>query len=178
FPDTFYTPTPDTTCEWMIFDSANGSTAALTVTFITPITNPKLHFYNMDASFVDVGATVTTGGGAVAISRINGNNEFEVVGAEVNNTTRAAINGGCEANDNTNGEGACGTIQLTGTYQNIRFSVVNQAAGGDGFGLTISENTAVATATPVPTLSEWMLILLSIMLGFFAAIKIKAQREM
>ncbi|MFK5895079.1 MAG: IPTL-CTERM sorting domain-containing protein [Pseudomonadota bacterium] len=68
-------------------------------------------------------------------------------------------------------------IGSTSTNTITQLTLTSLDNGGDGYTLFFGAIDAAA-ATAIPTLSEWMLILLSIMLGFFAAIKIKAQREM
>jgi len=165
YPGSFYTPTPPTPGEWLavvVEDTGGAGTGFfdVTVTFSSPVSNPKFHVTNADEATLDFSATTTSGGGAVSVTRLSGNNELEVVGALVNATPQVAANGGCEANDGTNPNGACGTVQLVGLYQTVHVRVTDAVigAGGDGFALTISKlfvptPTPTSTPTDTPTLT-------------------------
>jgi len=66
-----------------------------------------------------------------------------------NEYPQAALNVGCEANNGTNGYGACGSVLLTGTYKSLTWEAtdVNPGAGGDGYALQISVDSS---DNPVP----------------------------
>jgi hypothetical protein len=109
----------------------------LSLNLNAPVTNPILHFANVDAVRIDLSPTSTTTGGAVSVTRLSGNNQFEVSGTLVN-TAGQAINNGCEDNAGGNPNGGCGSIQLMGTYFDIVMNVSLPAnGGGDGFGIAV-----------------------------------------
>lgn len=143
FPGTWYSPTTPAIGNFQAYlasNSAAGSTGTYTVTyqFNTPVTDPVFHFYNADAANFNFSGTTQVGGGAVALTKLSGNNELELTGSTVNSTARNAANNGCEANDGTNGQGGCGSIRLTGIYQTVSFVVTDTTlltTASDSFGI-------------------------------------------
>lgn len=172
FPGAFYSPTPPTNLSWLgvesngIGQAADAIVATHTLTFTSPVTDPTLHFLNLDASqqiftgATDGGGTSITGSAlAGSFSRLSGNNAFEAnilsfQGSNlfaVNATPSLATNGGCESNAGGNPSGACGSVSLSGTYSSLTWVATddNSATGGDGWGLQISVN-ATTSAVPEP----------------------------
>jgi len=138
FPGTWYTPTVvDGVTEF--YADAMGSAAVVTaqsytITFDAPVEDPRFHFANLDrAEFIFTGITLT---------RISGNDDFTVSGSNANSTYDATANSGCQANDGSNGYGACGTAELSGSIQVISITVDNHTNdggnNGDGYRFTIS----------------------------------------
>ena len=133
----WFTPQPPQGTLWStggIENMDSGSTGSIdvTLTFSAAVPNPRFHFYNLDNGTVSFGA--------IPFDRLSGNPEFEVSGAVINSTPNSALNGGCEDELGGNGNGACGTVQLQGTFSSITFTVTDSslASGGDGFGWTVS----------------------------------------
>lgn len=134
YPSDFYSPTAPVG-QWWITNGANANSGAAgkgltyTVTFDNPVKGLRFHAINQDNSSANF---------AQALARISGNNEFEVSGARVNNgpNSTAAANGGCEANNGSNPNGACGTIEFVGQLSSLTFDVT--ALGGDGWSFTLS----------------------------------------
>jgi uncharacterized repeat protein (TIGR01451 family) len=145
FPGSWYSPTTPAASDFRAFELNNAdsaSTGSYTVTyqFNTPVTNPVFHFVNLDAGSYNFSSTTQVDGSAVSVSRLSGNNEFEVTSSLVNSTTRTPSNTGCEANNGSNGEGGCGSIQLTGIYQTVTFVATDNVlstASGDGHGIAL-----------------------------------------
>lgn len=146
FPDTFYTPTPTPGVTAGILaninrDGAVAGCAAIVPSFRTTLTFAqafdsgavRMHYLNSDAGQYEFAPTA-----GISIVRLSGNNEFEVTGTLVNSTARTANVGGCEANNGTNPEGACGTIRLdtaAGTLGQViwdNIDIVASAGSGDG----------------------------------------------
>ncbi|MCG8455146.1 MAG: hypothetical protein MI919_02625 [Holophagales bacterium] len=147
YPDAWYSPAaPPVGTEWLSsgvgnLDGANPGTADWVITFSGPVVDPRFHFLNLDAATVDFGATTDTSSNPVALSLLSGNPELEVAGNVVNSTPRQAFAFGCEDAVGGNPEGACGTVQLTGTYDSVTFTLTDtdiNIAGGDGFWWTLS----------------------------------------
>lgn len=152
YPDNWFSPmAPPVATEWLTtsMDNVSGGsvgTVDWTIAFSGPVTDPKIHFVNPDNATIDFTQTTTTGGGPVAVTRLSGNPEFEVTATVVNSTPAAALNAGCEDAMGGNPNGACGTVQLTGTYTTIILNLVDTdtaPGSGDGFVWTISADGPV-----------------------------------
>lgn len=145
FPGSWYSPSTPALSNFQRYELSNSngaSTGSYTVTyqFDTPVTNPVFYFYNADAGTFNFSATAQTDGSAVSMTKLSGNNELELAGTTVNSTSRTQNNNGCEANDNSNGQGGCGSIYLTGTYQTVTFVGTDTTlsnAAGDGHGIAV-----------------------------------------
>ncbi|MEM8960329.1 MAG: DUF11 domain-containing protein [Acidobacteriota bacterium] len=169
YPDVWFSPgAPPVGTEWGNggvgnLDGANPGGADWVITFSSPITDPRFHFVNLDAATVDFGPTLDTSNNPVVTVRLSGNPEFEVVGDTANATTQTPLAFGCEDALGGNPNGACGTVQLTGTYQTVTFTCTDEdvsLASGDGFAWTVSaelpteadlsitKTDGVTTATP------------------------------
>ena len=153
YPSTWYSPAaPPVGTEWMNggvgnVDGVNPGSADWVITFSAPVIDPRFHFLNLDAATVDFSPTTDSGGSPVVSSRASGNPEFEVTGDLYNSTPRIAFAFGCEDAMGGNPEGACGTVQLTGTYLSVTFTMTDtdvSLVGGDGMAWTMS------AASPVP----------------------------
>jgi hypothetical protein len=137
------------------------------VVFSEPVINPRFHFANLDAGSVDFGG--------VTIARLSGNPEFEVMGALVNATTATPIGGGCEDVMGGNPNGACGTVELDGTFTSVTVTITDEdtvIGAGDGFVWTVSVDPSL-TVTPIPTASEWGLFLLALLLAGVALFRLR-----
>lgn len=145
FPGGWYTPTPPNPGEWLQTQVEDDSPATayfdVTISFSQAVANPVFYFINLDSASVDFFATTTSSGGPVSLTRLSGNNEAEVTGTEVNSITQPPDQFGCEANDGTNPNGGCGTVQLNGMYQTITMRVSDEITNndGDGFAFTLSK---------------------------------------
>ncbi len=168
YPDVWFTPTPPVGTVWSIGSVDAGGTvgsADLTVTFSQPVLNPRFHFVNLDFGTVDFGG--------VTVARLSGNPEFEVTGSVLNSTPAQALLGGCEDLAGGNPNGGCGTVELFGPITSVTFTVTDTEpipGAGDGFAWTLSYDPAVAP-TPVvtiPTLDEWGMVLLILLLSAVA----------
>ncbi len=153
YPSTWYSPGPPPVgTEWVgggvgNVDGVNPGSVDYVITFSAPVINPRFHFLNLDAATVDFGPTTDSGGSPVVTSLASGNPEFEMAGDVYNATPRIAFAFGCEDAMGGNPEGACGTVQLTGTYLSVTFTATDtdvSLVGGDGYNWTMS------AATPVP----------------------------
>lgn len=164
YPDVWFTPTPPVGILWsggVIGNATLGSEGSndITVDFSEPVFNPRFHFINLD------NATVTFTGSSV--QRLSGNTFFEVTGEVVNSTTVGGPNPGCADDLGGNPLGACGTVELLGTFTSVTFTAADQSitttGSGDGFLWTMSAD-ANAAALAIPTASEWGLILLGFLI--------------
>ena len=153
YPSTWYSPGPPPVgTEWAgggvgNMDGVNPGGIDWVITFSAEVNNPRFHFLNLDAATVDFSPTTDTGGSPVVTSLASGNPEMEAAGDLYNATPRIAFAFGCEDAMGGNPEGACGTVQLTGTYMSVTFTAIDtdvSLVGGDGFSWTMS------AATPVP----------------------------
>jgi len=147
YPGDWFTPTPDpdtnTLSSGGIDNVTCGSIGSIDVriTFSPSVSNPRFHFVNLDNGQVDFGA--------VSLSRVSGNPEFEVSGTVVNSTPSAASNTGCEDASGGNPSGACGTVELAGDFSSVTFTVIDtntSTSAGDGFGWTVSFDPSVPPA--------------------------------
>ena len=112
-------------------------TMRVTYTFDRPVTNPVLHFANLDAGTYNFNATTTSTGGSVSMTRLSGNNTFEFSGTSINTVPGSAVSGGCEDNNGGNGFGACGSVRFNGTYTQL-IATITSTAGNDGHGVALS----------------------------------------
>lgn len=146
YPDVWFTPTPPAALEYLSSGAQNAAggsvgSADWVVTFSGPVDDPKFHFLNLDAATIDFAATTEVGGDPVVLIRLSGNPEFEVTGTVVNSTTATPAAAGCEDAGGGNPNGACGTVELSGTYETVVMTVTDtdtSTASGDGFLWTIS----------------------------------------
>ena len=152
YPDVWVSPGPPPVgTEWVVggvgnVDGANPGSVDYVFTFSSLVENPRFHFLNLDAGTVGFGPTTDSNGDPVALTRLSGNPEFEVMGNLVNSTPRIALAFGCEDAGGGNPEGACGTVQLTGTYSSVTFVATDTdvgLAGGDGYAWTVSADGPV-----------------------------------
>jgi hypothetical protein len=151
FPGSWYTTSPSTPSTQYVLLAVGNALASstgshrITITFNRPVTNPRIHFANLDNGQVDFGASTQTNGAAVSMTRLSGNNYFETSGTLVNTTQQPGNLNGCTANDGSNPNGGCGTLQFNGTYQTLVYTItdVNLATDTDddyAFGVTIAED--------------------------------------
>ncbi|MCQ4163402.1 DUF11 domain-containing protein [Tahibacter harae] len=152
YPGAFYTPapTPGVTPGIAVNINRDGAVAGCatvvpsfrtTLTFAQAFDSGavRMHYLNSDAGQYEFAPTA-----GLSIVRLSGNNEFEVTGTLVNSTARTANVGGCEANDGSNPEGACGTIRLDAAAGSLgqviwdNIDIVNSAGSGDGHVLMFS----------------------------------------
>lgn len=142
FPQTWWSPIPTIGSTKVSVGNVNGGAVSelgasidITVAFEEAISTPRFHFLNLDNNEVtflgDAGANATL---------MSGNDEFSFTDGLVNfDDEGTAASGGCEANDGTNPNGACGTIELTGSYTSVSFRVSPaRSSGGDGWAWTVS----------------------------------------
>lgn len=124
------------------------------ILFEKDVVDPTFHFYNLDNVQLFFGQTTQSNGAAANAVRTAGNTAFEVGGALVNAVPERAQNSGCEANDGTNGNGACGSLTFLGTYRSFLFAGTDtdKSLGGDGWAFTVS-----AAVVPVPA-SAWLML--------------------
>lgn len=162
FPDVWYSPTPPVGIALPngdIDNTISGTTgsADITITFDQAVSNPRFHFLNLDnssVSFVGVNPTF-----------LSGNPPFDVVGTDINAIIPVGTLGACCANAAGGGsDGACGSVELAGSFNIITFIVTDMNTvldSGDGFSWTVSAAAGpiLPTATPVPTLSPWNMAL-------------------
>lgn len=158
FPGTFFTPIPPSNMDWLainingVNNAPNAVVDTFTLTFSSPITNPTFQFLNLDASQeIFTGATDGSGnpisGASLAssFSLLSGNNVFTtgLTGTSLYDVHPNAItpdNPGCESNAGGNPNGACGSVQLSGTYSSITWYATDiepSAASGDGWDLQL-----------------------------------------
>ena len=167
----FVTPTPPTGVPGAgmeCFGDQNGSGIRIssnrisTITFNKPVTTPILHVMNLDASWLQVSGTSTTGA-AITITPLKRNNALEVDTAQkkLNATPQQAINNGCAANDGTNENGGCGSVQLSAASGAIQQFTLKNATNepssltsNDGWALTMSFPTAQLTKAFSPSTIE------------------------
>ncbi len=157
FPSSWYSPITPAIGNFQRYELSNSASTGVgsyrvTYNFTTPVTNPVLNFYNVDSGTYNFALTTQVGGGAVALSKLSGNNALEVSGNVVNSTPATAVNTGCEANDGTNGTGGCGSVQLTGIYTSIVFvgtDTTTATTTGDGhaIGLYVQSDYGDAPAS-------------------------------
>jgi uncharacterized repeat protein (TIGR01451 family) len=155
FPESWYTTGPSNQ-KYVILavgnqnDNADG-THQITINFDRPVTNPRVHFANLDNGLVDFAATKQTNNAAVSMTRLSGNFYFEVSGTQVNTIQQPANTAVCNPlavsgqNNSANSNGGCGTLEFNGTYQTLVYTItdVNRNLGqGDGYamGFTIAED--------------------------------------
>lgn len=165
-PGGFFTPPPTNLSTQFIevqignaLSTSTGS-ARITIAFSSPVTNPTVHWANLDNAIVDVSATVPVSG-PLSITRVSGNNAFEVVGNRANTVTSAANIRGCQANDGTNPSGGCGSLLFNGTYSSIVFDTEDQntvvgSDDGHAIGVSLQAEPPPPPAASVPALS-WAL---------------------
>jgi hypothetical protein len=158
FPGSWYTTGPSNTSTGYVFlavgnqnTNANGS-HRITINFNRPVTNPRVHFANLDNGRVNFGLTTKSDGTAVSMTRLSGNYYFEASGTEVNTIQQSANTYACnprivptDPDNAADSNGGCGTLQFNGTYQTLVYTItdVNPATDqGDGYGLgvTIAED--------------------------------------
>lgn len=121
FPSTWYTlPTTLTGNDFrgfQLIQQSTGSNASMRVTFTfnRPVTNPVLHFFNIDGARYDFGATRDSANNTITITKLSGNGELELSSLVVNSANNGAVNDGCEAgstNSGANGNGGCGSVRV------------------------------------------------------------------
>lgn len=144
FPDSWFTPTPTNGTTEFFQDGLRGYSYVqqvdYTITFDSAVVDPRFHFVNLDR------AKVTFTG--LTISRISGNDDFTVSGSIANSTFDGSSNSGCQANDGSNPYGACGTIELSGSYTVISLTTTHHdTSDGDGFYWTVSVEDQAPTIT-------------------------------
>lgn len=174
YPDAWYTLTPEVGVEWStggINNAADGSIGSIdvTVTFSEAVQNPRFHFLNLDNGSIDFAATPTT--------LLSGNPIFDVAGSVVNAVTQAATVGGCQDAMGAGSNGACGSVELSGSFTSVTFTIIDNntsTGGGDGFAWTMSlDPTPPPPVTEVPTASELALLLLALLLGTTAVWRLR-----
>ncbi|WP_439101305.1 choice-of-anchor U domain-containing protein [Congregibacter sp.] len=150
YPSTWYSPLPIIgTTEYSGGNIEGGTSTTqigdgidITVTFDEAVPSPRFHFTNLDAAKVTF-----LGDAANNLSLISGNDELTLTGADVNlDPEGTAALGGCENLDGSNPNGACGSIQVSGSYSSVAFRVSASQGTGDGFAWTVS--TPTYTVTP------------------------------
>lgn len=118
-----------------------GST--VTITFSKPVDNPVMHIDRLggvsgasnSSSWTLSGSVATS---AVSLSRLSGNSQFVVTGANFVRTTGVASAVGTECDGTTNGT-ACGSIQFVGTnITQLSFNVVMAGSAGSGDALELA----------------------------------------
>jgi hypothetical protein len=173
YPDIWYSPTPPVGILWSL-GSINNAVAGsegsidVTVTFSEPVVDPRFHFLNLDNGTADFGTA--------PVILLSGNPIFDVTGNVVNATPQPATVSGCQDAAGGGSNGACGTVELTGAFTSVTFTVLDtdtSTGSGDGFLWTVSIDPSLSAATPIPTLSEWMLVLLALLLGTAAAVRLR-----
>jgi len=153
---TFLEPDPPAgsvaVAQCIIGNPTTPSSVAHAFSFNKPVIAPILHLANLDSSNYLVSGTTITGGAITPVQLVK-NNEMEVVGATLpttfNATPQPAINVGCEANDTTNPNGACGSFRFGGPVQN--WTATNATPGNlavnfnDGWAWSVSFQLARLT---------------------------------
>ncbi len=124
-----------------------GSTATVTISFGTDIVNPVLHFTDTDDQTTLVFSTATP-------TKVGGAPNLQITGNSVRTD-------GTSANpfDPTDVE-TVGSLQFTGTFSELAFTIVNTGADpdidDDVTGFSVSTTTEpVSVSTPTPTLTIW-----------------------
>ncbi|WP_420367228.1 DUF7507 domain-containing protein [Curtobacterium sp. L1-20] len=162
--NSFVSPTPPATtgvATSVCLGDAGPSTRTSTLTFSRPIIAPMLHVMNLDASQLRVAGTSTTGA-AITVAPLTRNTTMEVTGNTLNSTFNTAINAGCQANDGSNPNGACGSFRLTaasGLVQSVTLTNTTANSGlpqgtqtsDDGWNYTLSYPTTPLTKAFSPS---------------------------
>jgi uncharacterized repeat protein (TIGR01451 family) len=112
-----------------------GTTAVTTFSFNKPVIAPFVHVNNLDASYLDITGTTTTGA-PITLSAVSKNAILEVVGNRLNATPHQPIGAGCQPDGQmTAANGGCGSVRLqSGLVKDFTFTNVHgpdQGAPGD-----------------------------------------------
>ena len=178
YPDVWFTPVPVVGLLWSLggVDNALAGTTGsvdVSISFDMPVNNPRFHFLNLD------NATVSFTG--ITLGALSGNPLFDVSAGDINLVPQAATVGGCADAASMGSNGACGTVELPGSYTSITFTVLDNdtnIGSGDGFAWTVSADAGPILPAPanVPTLSASGLILLALLLLGLGAFLVPKQK--
>lgn len=154
FPSSWFTPTPSYPGTEFFGDGLKKYSEVqqndYTITFDSTVTNPRFHFVNLDS------AKITFTG--LTITKISGNDDLIVSGDVVNAYFDGMANSGCEANNGTNLYGACGTVELIGSFSFVSMTathITGATSYSDGFQWTVSaEDNAPSVSITASEVSD------------------------
>lgn len=128
------------------------------VVFSKPVLSPILHINNLDASELEL--LPGSSGGTIALQRISGNVQSQLVGTTIVRPASTLGSSGCLVPDHANPEpnptnnSSCGSYRMTedgGAVESFTLRNLNRVSGADGFYWTISFPTSTLTKTFAPT---------------------------
>jgi hypothetical protein len=120
FPSTWYTPTPPDPTEFISVSAAKTCVldevvGRLTITFSQPVDNPTFHFFNLFTVKYRFPEDMS-------ITRLSGNNAFDVNGNSVNDTDELLQTNGCGVNASP--PEACGSVRVNGRHEQLQIDIV------------------------------------------------------
>lgn len=139
----------------------------LTVTFGRPLVNPQMLVYSLDNSTIDFSTTKAVGGAPAILTIVkNPGATYDPLTKVLGTLGFSAIPEGCSDTE-TRG---CAVVTFIGTYSQLDMVVQStNPLTTDGIGMQFGVDPAIeASMRPVPTLSEWGLALMALLLATVA----------
>ena len=165
--------------EIQVVVGVNSNPSHLTAKFGRPLINPQMLVYSLDNSFIDFSSTRTVANTPAVLSVVKNSSATYDSGTQKLGTTGWVIRvpEGCPESTPIPGRG-CAVVTFIGTYSQLDM-VMQTTSGGDGVGIQFGVDPAIEAARmqPVPTLSQWALLLMSICLAGTAVVAIQRQRN-
>lgn len=135
YPLAWFTPTPPVGTKWSTGNLLGANAFQnFEVTCAQAIPTPRMHVVNLDTSQLELTTAATT------VTRLSGNNSLVVAGSIVNSDYGNAINAGCATDAGANPDGACGTVEFSGSHTTLSFTNRRILTSGDGWQWTLSAN--------------------------------------
>lgn len=146
-----------------ILVAARATQSHLTVTFGRPVVNPQMLVYSLDNSYINYSTTLTTAGTPGIVSVVK--NPAATYDAGLKRLSSVGGGGVPEGCASTGGRG-CAVVTFIGTYSQLDMDIQTTVGGNDGLGMQFGVDPAVEAAMhSVPTLSQWGLLLMALLLA-------------
>ncbi len=134
YPLSWFTPTPPVATKWSTGNLLGANAfQEFVVTCAQAIPTPRLHVVNLDTSQLELTTSAT-------VTRLSGNTALVVSGSILNSDYGSAINAGCDTDGGGNPNGACGTVEISGSHTSLSFTNRRIVSSGDGWQWTLSAN--------------------------------------